>query len=96
MPDILNDMTLALIVFALAQLADVVTTLGFLRRGGREVNPIIAWLMARLGGRGWIVVKLAVTAAVAWYFWLVGVIWMLWLMGGLTGAVAWHNTKVNR
>ncbi len=28
---------------------DVVTTLAILRKGGRELNPVLGWLMARLG-----------------------------------------------
>lgn len=36
-------------LFALLSLADAITTIIGLRRGGREANPIMAWVMARIG-----------------------------------------------
>lgn len=36
-------------IFILLQLGDFVTTRQVLSRGGRELNPIVQWLMTRLG-----------------------------------------------
>jgi hypothetical protein len=44
--------------WVLVQVLDVVSTVLVLRQGGTEQNPVIAWLMRRLGW-GWIAVKLA-------------------------------------
>ena len=42
-------MIYALIVFIILQIADVWLTLKVIDRGGRELNPAVAWVMARLG-----------------------------------------------
>lgn len=39
----------ALILFALLQVADIFTTWKVLSQGGRELNPVMAWVMGRLG-----------------------------------------------
>ncbi|RYG75426.1 hypothetical protein EON77_11225 [bacterium] len=39
--------------------ADLVVTLGLLKNGGREANPLFAWLYATLGPTGMILGKLA-------------------------------------
>lgn len=46
-------MTVQTFVLAMAALfaLDVATTLYVLGRGGRELNPLLAWLIARLGPR---------------------------------------------
>jgi hypothetical protein len=54
--------TLALVTFLmLLQFLDVVSTNRVLSRGGREFNPIIAWIMQRLG-RAWWMPKFAVVS----------------------------------
>lgn len=56
------------IVFALLQCADVATTLYVLKRGGREANPVMAAIMARLGNvAGLVVPKLVILAVVYRY-----------------------------
>lgn len=39
----------ALILLALLQVADIVTTWKVLSQGGRELNPVMAWVMDHLG-----------------------------------------------
>lgn len=87
-------MTAALIAYALAQLADIVTTLRALRRGGAEANPLLRWVMESVGGSGWIVFKLVLTGCAAWAFWASGAAWGLWLVAAVTGAVAVWNARV--
>lgn len=38
-----------MIVFSILQLADIWTTNKALSMGGREINPVMRWLMAKLG-----------------------------------------------
>lgn len=40
---------IALAIFAALQVADVTLTTLILRRGGRELNPAMRWLMDKLG-----------------------------------------------
>ncbi len=54
--------TLALVsLLMLLQVLDVVSTNRVLSRGGREFNPIIVWIMQRMG-RAWWMPKLAVAS----------------------------------
>jgi len=53
------------LAFIASQIADVWTTLRFLKRGVAEANPAIRWLMQRFG-RGWIAVKIGIATAGAW------------------------------
>ena len=50
------------LTFIASQIADVWTTLRFLKRGVAEANPAIRWLMQRFG-RGWIAVKIGIASA---------------------------------
>lgn len=58
-------------VLAALQVADVWSTNRALRAGAREGNPLIAWLMARLG-RAWWLGKAAMAAAFLVPLWIVG------------------------
>lgn len=51
-----------LAVFAALQVADIALTLHILAHGGRELNPVARWFMARLGRLGGLVAIKAVTA----------------------------------
>jgi len=56
------------VAIVLLGLADVVTTALVLDRGGKEANPLMRWLMDKLGN-GWMVVKLALHIFVAALVW---------------------------
>jgi len=85
-------MTAALIAYALAQIADIVTTLRALRRGG--AGYLDRWAVESVGGSGWVVFKLVLTGCAAWAFWASGAAWGLWLVAAVTGAVAVWNARV--
>ena len=90
---ILNNWTLALIVFGLLQLADVITTMSFLERGVGEANPIIRFCMEHLGQYGWIIVKLLIATGIAWglHTHAQNMPWSLWLISaGYVGLVIWN------
>lgn len=50
------------LLFAVLQLADYELTSGILARGGREQNPLVRWLIARLGNWGLVLAKLTAVA----------------------------------
>lgn len=82
-----------LVAMAIAQLADVLTTIRVLRAGGREMNPVIAWMMESLGGAGWIVAKLALAAGATWLLWSAGYPQLIWIAAGLVALVALRNWR---
>lgn len=56
-------------LMALLVLLDIWTTKRALRkRGNREANPLVAWLMG-LGGNAWVYIKLAVSGIAIWLLW---------------------------
>lgn len=81
------------IVFAVAQLADVLTTIYALRRGAREANPVVGFFMRRLG-KGWVVAKLGISVGAAAALVHYGAAWALWPFVALVLAVAVNNVMV--
>lgn len=59
-------MTVLFLVLVLLQVADVATTYRIIRKGmGREANPVMAWLIAKLGlALGLVAPKMAMLALV--------------------------------
>ncbi len=84
-----------LILFALAQLADVWTTERVLAAGGRELNPVIRFFMDKLG-RGWIAVKLGLAACIALIAVRTGEPLLPWVAGAVTAYVAHRNWRLLR
>ena len=85
-----------LLAMLVLQIADVVTTLGFLRRGGREANPVVRWIMTRYGNMPGLVLKvalaMALTLVAAWY----GASWSIWALCAVYAVIVWRNTRVAR
>ena len=96
MLDFLSLPVVALIALGIACLADIITTERALRRGGREANPVVAWFMRKLGGRGWIIAKALLTAAAGYLLFTAGLVLWIWALAALTLAVAYWNTTVQR
>ncbi|TMV09830.1 hypothetical protein FGK63_01810 [Ruegeria sediminis] len=92
MLDSLNAV-LALGVCAVLQIADVVTTRRILARGGRELNPIVAYLMDLVGDPGWIFAKLMFAVIAAAVIVDRDAIWLLWLLNVVMAAVVLHNVR---
>ena len=65
-------MTKSILLFAYFQMLDALTTAGFLARGIREANPVVASAIALTGSAaaGLVLVKLAAIAVggACWYF----------------------------
>ena len=83
---------IALLVFALAQIADVYTTLRVLKLGGVELNPIVRFFMDRFG-IGWAFIKLAIAMGGIYLIYTYGSTWMVWILAGLIGAAAANNFR---
>lgn len=88
-------MIVALALMAVAQVADIVTTMRGLKRGAVEANGAIAWLMKKLG-KGWIVAKMVPVAGLVYISWRADAWWAVILVAALTGYVAWRNHRVQR
>lgn len=78
--------------FALAQLADVLTTNKILSQGGRELNPVVAKLMDTFGG-AWPYAKAGGATLAAYVVFSAGYPWGVAVIAGLTGAVAINNYR---
>lgn len=78
------------------QLLDVWTTNRVIAGGGRESNPVLIWVMLRLGRRWWIF-KLGVAAAFIAILYLVGPQPLSWaVLAVLLAAYLWvvrHNWR---
>ena len=97
---------LALLIFITAlQIADVFTTYVRIRAGvAREGNPLVAWLIAKLGlGAGLSAAKLPVAAGIAYWVWLALAVpaslsaIVLGAMAAVAvfyGWVVWSNTRI--
>ena len=84
------------VVFFLAQLADVLTTLYALGRGGaHEANPVVAFLMRKIG-RGWIVTKLGVATAAALWLHHEGHDQWIWVASAGFFLLAANNLRISR
>ncbi len=82
------SMVLAIAACAL-QVGDWLTTRRVLAAGGRELNPVLAWLIARLGVDGALVpLKVAVGAMLLWVATLPGLL-VTMALGFVVLAYAW-------
>lgn len=90
---------LAAALLVLASLGDAVTTTAALRRGAREANPLIGWLM-QATGRAWPLFKLlplAPALLAAWHYpHELRLALVLVAMALLYAVVAWRNHRLHR
>jgi len=91
----MDQLTLTVAAFALVQIADVATTIKAIKTGAKEGNPIVAWMMDKLG-MGWVVAKLAIAGGAAYAILSAGVLWPLWGLTALMAYVAWSNYQIIR
>ena len=87
-------MTIALIAYALATLADTVTTYKALRSNpnAEEANGIMAKVMQKFG-KGWIAVKFGGSAVAAYFLWADGQVELLAGLAALLFFVSYRNYK---
>ena len=82
-------MSMLAVLLMLLAVADVATTWAFLRAGVREANPIKRAGFGRIGFWPTSVIKLALTALLAW--WGHGHFWAMAAMCTLQGAIVIWN-----
>ncbi|QDP59469.1 MAG: hypothetical protein GOVbin4162_43 [Prokaryotic dsDNA virus sp.] len=83
---------LLFLIFALLQVADVRTTDKAILEGAIEANPVVRWVMDKLGDRWWLVKLLPLAGGVVL---LAHQAWMaLLVLNVIFGFVVWHNYKL--
>lgn len=85
-------MTSILILLLVAlNVADILLTLRIIKQGGRELNPLLAWLMTRIGIKPALIVSKAVLlVAAALVLRSPAILTLLCLA---YAAVVWHNWR---
>lgn len=81
---------LSLLILAALQIWDIILTTRILRAGGRELNGIMAWIMA-VAGNGWLAAKYAVGMGAGIWAASAGAVWLIWLIIAVMAWVIHHN-----
>ena len=96
-PMTMTRIDIALTVAVLLQLADFASTWRAIRwRGGREINPVVRWLMSRLGFAAGLTLAKVIGALLALWFWHDGAETELWVFSALYALVVVNNLRVRR
>lgn len=82
----------SLLILAALQIWDIILTTRILRAGGRELNGVMARIMA-VAGNGWIAVKYGVGMGAAAWAASAGHVWLIWLIIAVMAAVVAHNLR---
>lgn len=93
-------MLIATIIFIALQVLDAVLTKHIISKGGRELNPFMAWLQQKVGGEWtWLLIPKLIgcafilTLAVMFSYWTP----MFWIVVGLDvfyTYICWRNWRV--
>lgn len=92
----MSEWELAFAAWAIVQLADVLTTFRFMDRGVSEDNEFIERLMRHGGEVGWVLIKLAFAAGIAWLLYRHAWPWALWMISIAYGGLIFWNMKAGR
>ena len=89
--------TATFIAFVVAQIADAVTTILALDNGAREANPVMRWLMGKIGtAPALFFPKVAYIGFAAALFSYPGIHWVYGIIAAIFFAVAVNNYRVYR
>ena len=90
--------TATFIAFVVAQIADFVTTILALdRKGTREANPVMKWLMGKIGtAPALFFPKVAYIGIAAAFFSYPGIHWVYGVIAAIFFAVAINNYRIYR
>ena len=80
----------SLIVLAALQIWDIILTTRILRAGGRELNGVMAQIMA-VAGNGWFAAKYGLGMGAAIWAAASGHGWLIWLFVAVMALVVDHN-----
>jgi len=86
-------LTEAIIAYVLTNILDVVSTNKVLKHGGRELNPVMRWVMDKFG-KAWAIPKFALAGAALGILLHFNFIWVVWVVAALYGGVALHNFRI--
>ena len=87
-----------ILVLTILSTMDVLTTQRILAKGGRELNPVVAFFMRFMGGY-WFAIKIVLVAAVtaaAWWFPSWALVWAIWFGNLATAWAVYNNLTVIR
>jgi len=84
---------LSIILFVVASLLDVVSTNKLLSKGGRELNPVIAFIMKHTGKHWWIG-KVALNGLALGLILYLGIHWVLWIGAAAMLLIAINNFRI--
>ena len=90
-------MIYAIAVFIALQIVDVWLTLEVIKRGGRELNPVVAWIMSKTGNEAGLIVTKLVYVGVVFLVvpWLtVGVLWAI--CAAYAGLAVWNALQLRK
>lgn len=81
-----------IVLFCLIQFLDVWTTLAILKKGGRELNPVVKKLIDKFGAKEALIgSKVLLVGA---FVLLQPPDWLWWAVSGITGLVVLNNLNV--
>ena len=88
-----------LFIFILLQIVDCYTTIHILGKGGKEANPILAWLFTKIGIPETLsIMKCVVIAALLVLTKLVDTTTSLWVLGicnlMYVGVIGWNSYQI--
>lgn len=93
-------MTEAIFAYILANMMDIISTNKVLKKGGQELNPVLRWVMEKMGNL-WPVPKLAMAGGALWLFSIAGPLLPLvsftaltWIGAAVFGLVAANNFRI--
>lgn len=86
-------MTEAIIAYVVVNVLDVVSTNYLLKRGGRELNPVMRWAMGKFG-KAWVIPKMGLAGAALAIFLHFDLLYMVWAGAGAVVLVAANNFRL--
>jgi len=85
----------AVIAFIVANLLDILSTNYAIKLGGSEANPIVQWMMGKLGN-WWFLGKLSVASVALAIFVSSDLVWGVWAAALFYFAVSLKNFRIAR
>lgn len=78
------------VILTLLQVADIHTTNKALKEGNREANPVISWVMDKMGEDKWWTIKIPVVVGIGWLSYMQFTLLLL-VLTLFYSWVTWHN-----
>lgn len=86
---------IAFAIFVVLQGLDAYTTIRILGAGGREMNPVMRWVFARLGVAAGLAAAKVLLVVVMFVLFPLIPVWVAWLIVlGYAAVVGWNATQM--